>query len=76
MPDYVLWIVEGDQEFPSVHARNDEHAVAIYSEQLGIRLTLEDQDLGAYGMLRKRLRETDRYSANKPDIPVWRKDPR
>jgi hypothetical protein len=73
VPDYELWIVEGNQTLPLVHARDKNHAVAIYGEQLGLGLTLEeDQGVqGPCGMLRENPRERNAHWAKPPDIPVW-----
>ena len=75
MPDFELWIEDGNRTLPPVHARNDEHAAAIYGEQLGLHLTLEDQDVGAYGMLRVTVQKKAHW-AERHTIPVWNKGPK
>ena len=70
MPDYELWIVEGDRTLPTVHAKNAAHAVAMYGEQLGLHLTLEDPDYGPYGMLRETIRTGTARWVERHDLPV------
>jgi hypothetical protein len=76
MPDYELWIEHGYRTLESVHAKNRAHAAAMYAEQLGLHLTLEDQDDGAYGMLRETIRTGTAHWAERHDIPVWCKGAR
>ena len=71
VPDYELWIAEGNKTLDTIHARNAAHALAMYGEQLGLHLTLDDQDDAAYGMLRETSRtETPRW-AERHNVPVW-----
>jgi hypothetical protein len=71
MPYYELWIVDGNRTLPSVSARDEKHAVAIFGEQLGLLLTMEDQDVAPYAMLRE-TREREAHWVGRPEIPVWR----
>jgi hypothetical protein len=75
MPDYELWIVEGNRTLPSVHARDENHAVSLYGEQLGLGLEIEgDQGVqGPYGMLRE-TRERNAHWAKQARIPVWKRN--
>ena len=75
MPDYRLWRESDDGWSESVNARDDAHAVAIFSEQLGITLTLEQGPMVATYMMARRDRQEGATWAKKPTIPVWVKDP-
>ncbi len=77
MPYYRLWRQPDNTWHGPVNARDDGHAVAIFSEQLGITLTLEEGPLVAtYMMARRDRQEPERATwAKDPDIPVWVKDP-
>ena len=71
MPYYELWIEDGNQTLPSVPARDRVHAVAIFGEQLGQRLTLMDQDVAAPYMLRETTEKNAHWAKRRPEIPVW-----
>jgi hypothetical protein len=76
MPYYELWIEEGNRTLDTVHASNPNHAVAIYGQQLELRLTLEDLNVGAYRMLRETSHTEARLADRRPTISVWSKGPR
>jgi hypothetical protein len=76
MPWYELWIEEEDQTLPSVNARDPGEAVSMYSEQLGLDLTLEDEGVGIYGGLRVSTQTEARFVDRRPTISVWIKGAR
>jgi hypothetical protein len=69
MPWYELWIADGDRTLPSENAKDPAHAVAIFGNKLGLRLTLEDQGVVAPYMLREEKKQ-------RPEIPVWSRSAR
>jgi len=72
MPEYRLWQPD-DTWLDSVHARDDETAVAEFSKQLGITLTLNEGPMVAtYMMARRDSTESHVATWTKPpEIPVW-----
>ncbi len=76
MPDYRLWRRSDNTWHGPVNARGDAHAVAIFSEQLGITFTLEEGPLAATYMMARRDRQEPGKAtwAKGPDIHVWVKD--
>ena len=64
MPWYELWIADEDRRLPSVNAKDPAHAVEIFGNKLGLRLTLEDQGDVAPYMLREEKKQ-------RPERPVW-----
>ncbi len=77
MPYYRLWRQPDNTWHGPVNARDDAHAAAIFSEQLGITLTLEEGPLVATYMMARRDRQDPGEAewAKDPDIPVWVTDP-
>lgn len=73
MPKYRLWRVSGNKTFDPVEARDDRHAIAILSDQLGVELTLDEGPAGAPYMMGCRGKAA--AWTKKPDIPVWIKEP-
>ena len=76
MPDYELWIEDGNRTLPPVPASSAAHAIAIYGRQLGLHLTIENLGVGAYGTLRETTQKEVRWARREPDIPVWSRGPR
>ena len=76
MPYYTLWRAADDKTYDSISARDNAHAVAIYSEKLGIPFTLEEgPTVATYMMARKERRDPAEATwAKPPDIPVWVED--
>lgn len=73
MPYYRLWRESDNTWHGPVNARDDAHAVAIFSEQLNLMLTLEEGPMVAtYMMARKD--STEPEWAKPPSIPVWVKE--
>ena len=73
MPMYSLWRESDNKTFDPVEARNDRHAIAIFSQQLGVELTLNEGPAGPPYMM-GRLGKAVAWM--KPqDIPVWVKEP-
>ena len=77
MPYYRFWRQSDNKWHGPVKVRDDAHAVAIFSEQLDITLTLEEGPAAPpYMMAHKNRPEPEGpVWANDPDIPVWPKDP-
>ena len=77
MPYYRLWQQSDDTWHGPVNARDDAHAVAIFSEQLDVSLTLEEGPMVATYMMARRDRQEPPKAtwAKPPDIPVWVKEP-
>ena len=77
MPYYRLWRQSDNTWYGPVNAREDPHAVAIFSEQLDIMLTLEEGSAAPSYMMAGRDRQDPGEAtwAKDPDIPVWAKDP-
>lgn len=73
MPDYTLWREADNSDHGPVHARDDAHAVAIFSKQLGTNLTLEEGPSVATYMMRRRDRQEGATWEKPPGIPVWEK---
>ena len=73
MPDYRLWCEADNEYFDPEHARDDAHAVAIFSQRLGVSLTLQEGPfVSTYMMARRDRPEGDGPPWVKyPDIPVW-----
>jgi hypothetical protein len=69
MPWYELW-ENGEHTLESVSAKDPADAVAIFGEQLGLRLTLEDQGDVAPYMLRE-IEANAGWSERRPKIAVW-----
>lgn len=73
MPDYTLWRQADNTTHGPVNARDNAHAVAVFSGQLGINLTLEEGPNVATYMMARRDRQEGAAWARPPDIPVWEK---
>ena len=73
MPAYSLWRVSGNKTFDPVEARDDRHAIAILSDQLGVELTLDEGQAAPPYMMGRLEKEVN--WTKKPDIPVWVKEP-
>ncbi len=77
MPIYSLWRESDNTTIDGVEARDDAHAVAIFSRQLDVELTLDKGPAVATYMMRR----TEREEALKArwlkahDILVWAKMP-
>jgi len=74
MPDFRLWRESDDTWYGPVNARDDAHAVAIFSQQLGVTLTLEEGPMVAAYMMARREPQEGATWAKAPDIPVWAKE--
>jgi hypothetical protein len=69
MPYYNLTRANEIEPLPAVRARDRDHALTIFGEQLGCRLTVEDpQGVAAQYMLGE---SDDPDHWVKRDIPVW-----
>ena len=73
MTIYSLWQESDNTTLDGVEARDDAHAVAIFSRQLGVELTLDEGPAAAAYMMRRT--ENEAHWAKAPDIPVWVKAP-
>ena len=77
MPIYSLWQESDDTTLDGIEARDDAHAVAIFSRKLSVELTLDEMPAGAPYMMRRIEKEEAAKAqwAKAPDIPVWAKVP-
>ncbi len=74
MPIYRLWRASDDTTFDDVDARDNAHAIAMFSQQLDMAFTLEEGPNVAPYMMGRIAKEVGWTKA--PDIPVWVKEPR
>ena len=72
MSSYSLWQPD-NTTVEGVEACDDAHAVAIFSERIGVELTLDEVVGGVtYMMRREQAQDPDKPQWVKPhDIPVW-----
>lgn len=68
MPYYDLWIESENRQLDPKPARDRDHALEIFGRELGVRLTLEDQDVVAPYMLGE---SQDNVHWAKATIPVY-----
>ncbi len=73
MPYYRLWRQSDNTWHGPVNARDHAHAVAIFSEQLNITLTLEEGPAAPPYMMGRVEKEVG--WTKKPDIAVWEAPP-
>ena len=77
MPIYSLWREHDDRTFDGEEARDAAHAVGIFSQKLGIELTLKEGPAAPSYMMRlvERHDPMNPRWVKAPDIPVWVKEP-
>ena len=73
MPMYSLWRESDNKTFAPVEARDNTHAVAIFCQQLGVELTLDEGPAAPPYMMGRRGKAP--AWTKPPDIPVWVKEP-
>ncbi len=69
MAIYRLWRESDNKTFDDIEARDHEHAITIFGEKLGIKLTLTEGPVAPGYMMQRIEKEVSWTPA--PGIPVW-----
>ncbi len=69
MSIYRLWRDSDDKSFDDIEARDDEHALEVFGQQLGITLTLKEAPAAPQYMM-GRIEKWASWT-EKPDIAVY-----
>ncbi len=69
MSIYRLWRDSDDKSFDDIEARDDEHALEVFGQQLGITLTLKEAPAAPQYMM-GRIEKWASWT-KKPDIAVY-----
>ena len=75
MPWYRLWRQSDNKTFDDKNARDGEHALELFGQELGVTLTLTEgpEDAGPPYMMGRK--ENEVAWTKKPDISVWEVPP-